>query len=114
MFSMQFWINLMYINVFHGLLLPMKMTIPRYFQRENFPKTFWQRKRLPEPRRTGWSLKSFSTPHDSTGHPDFRPIVQLSGSSLMLREIDTSLGNSTPIQPPTIRLVSPFKKELKQ
>ena len=112
MFAMQFWMNLIYINVFHGLFLPMKMTIPRYFQRENFPKTFWQRKRLPEPRRTGWSLKSFSTPHDSSGHPDFTPIVQLTGSSFMLREIDRSPGNSTPILPPTIRLVSPFKKEL--
>ena len=89
----------------------MKMTIPKYFQRENFPETFWQRKRLPEPRRTGWSLKSFSTPHDSTGNPDFMPNA-IHESPFTPKEIDRIPRNSTAIPLPTIRLVSPFKKEL--
>ena len=42
--------NFLYLDIFHGLILPTKMTIHRKWQR-NVSKTFWQRKNMPEPRR---------------------------------------------------------------
>ena len=104
MFLMQFWANFIYINVFHGLFLPMKMTIARNFQRENFPKTFWQTKTFPEPRRDGWSLKRFSTPCDLSHKPDLSPVVILEGA-LEPEEIEESPRNSALIPLPTITFV---------
>ena len=111
MFLMQFWANFIYLNVFNGLFLPMKMTIARDFQRKNFPETFWQRKSLPEPRRGGWSLKRFSTSCDLSQKPALSPAVTLE-SALKPEEIEKSPGNSALIPVPTIRLVRSFKKEM--
>ena len=104
MFLMQFWANFIYINVFNGFFLPMKMTIARNFQRENFPTTFWQTKTLPEPRRDGWSLKRFSTPCDLSHKPDLSPVVILE-STLEPEEIEESPRNSALIPLPTITFV---------
>ena len=42
-------LNFFYFDIFHGLFLPTKMTIPRNV---NVTKPFWQTEHIPEPRRS--------------------------------------------------------------
>ena len=53
--------NFLYLDIFHGLVLPTKMTIHRNCNlQRNVPKTFWQKKIILEPRRDDLSQNPVS------------------------------------------------------
>ena len=67
--------NFLYLDIFHGLFLPTKMTIHRKCDwQRNVSKTFWQRKHIPEPRRGEQMFELFRNPKSTVRHVS--PFIQ--------------------------------------
>ena len=69
----NFW-NFLYLDIFHGLYLPTKMTIHR--KGKNVTKSFWQREHLPQPRRDEQMFELFLNPASKSTARHVSPFVQ--------------------------------------
>ena len=73
MSSVQNLLNFFYFDIFHGIFLPTKMTIPRNV---NVTKPFWQTESTPEPRRSKQMLDLSLNPVSKSLVRHVGPVMQ--------------------------------------